>query len=108
MNLRLGSWSRALAPGYGWCLRCKTPWRFVEGHSTPFEFRTVDLQAPDGTVIPNGGDWQRSCFPLCERCWAELTPVDRLPYYHELWWDWWKAPEDQPWEPLRDAVMAGR
>lgn len=109
MNYRLGSWSRVLAPGYGWCGRCKTPWRFVQGHPTPYESRPIDLQAPDGTILPDAALFEKSCFPLCQKCWVDLgDPWERLPFYYDLWQDLWGAPEDSPWGPIRDAVLAGR
>jgi hypothetical protein len=42
---------------------------------------------------------------LCERCFAELTPEERLPYYEEilkLWYDEFKSNE------LRRMVLMGR
>jgi hypothetical protein len=68
-RLARGRALRPLAPGYSWCMRCKTPWKFTKAHYTPY---TED----------------RSCFPLCETCWQELTPEQRVPYYEKLvkWW----------------------
>ncbi len=58
------------APGFGGCLRCQRPWRFVVGHTTMY-------------------DDQRGCFPLCEECWKKLgTPEARLPYYRALAEQW--------------------
>jgi len=51
--------------GYGGCYRCGDTWNWKTAHSTPYE---------EG----------RACFPLCEECWSELTPDERLPYYEEL------------------------
>jgi len=28
------------------------------------------------------------CFALCEECWNELTPEERIPYYEQLIADW--------------------
>lgn len=50
------------SPGLGWCFRCGTGWRIVEPHVTPYDSGT-------------------SCFPLCEGCWSDLPPRERLPYY---------------------------
>jgi len=79
------------APGYGCCLRCERPWKFVKGHST--EYR-------DG----------RGMFPLCERCWTELcTPEKRLPYYRELWYKWERSdPGHADWDKIEKAVMEGK
>lgn len=65
------------AKGYGGCYKCGTTWNRVEGHSTPYEFY------PDGR-------WCRSCFPLCEPCWASLTPETRLPYYEQMGRNWFR------------------
>lgn len=40
-------------------------------------------------------------FPLCEGCWAELTPETRLPYYRALWDRWWKSASEGGYEPPR-------
>jgi len=97
LNIRLGTWSQKLAPGFSWCFRCETPWRFVHGHDTPYAY---DHQ---GAVT-------RSCFPLCEKCWAELTPEQRLPYYRQLWDVWTSSGsvEDRDWQGIEAAVLAGR
>ena len=91
MNRRIGPISRAVSPGYSWCLRCKTTWNFVEGHVTQH-----------GT----GG-----CFPLCEKCWGELTPTERLPFYEELLVMWNSDGTPATTEKaaaLRAAVLAGK
>lgn len=67
--MRIGRISRLLSPGYGWCLRCGTTWKFVTPHNTQY--------------TPH-----RGCFPLCEKCWAGLIPATRLPYYEQLWLSW--------------------
>lgn len=90
MNIRLGGWSRILAPGYSWCERCKTPWPFVHPHMTKYDDRRFA---------------GRCCFPLCEKCWHDLgTPERRLPYYERF--AAWSSPERRP--QIRDAVAAGR
>ena len=84
MNLRLGNWSRLLAPSYGWCYRHREEC---------------------------GGS--RACFPLCERCWAELaTPAQRLAYYRQLWESWQASsgPDGairNDWPDIELAVRAG-
>src|SRR6476661_6753234 len=93
VNIRLGSWVRPLAPGYSWCRRCKTPWLFVEPHVTDYtRFRGL--------------------FALCERCWAELTPEHRVPFYRELVTDWHATPGKEPsfdeeWALVQTAVLNG-
>lgn len=94
MNLRLGRMAQLFAPGYSWCLQCKTPWRFVKGHTTKY-------------TQSNG------CFPLCEKCWAELTPEQRLPFYRALIIEWARQDccngeeFDKTWHDIREAVLAG-
>lgn len=76
---------RKLAPGYGTCGRCETPWSFTKSHSTTYEWQATrnrrgQLEATE----------KRGMFPLCEDCWQELGTTDeRLPYYLELvaMWD---------------------
>lgn len=91
VNARIGRVSHALAPGFGDCLRCHTAWAFVKGHTTHY--------------TPSSG-----CFPLCEACWSELTPPERLPYYERLWARWQADSTDKEpdvWEQIKEAVMAG-
>lgn len=94
MNVRLGRGARVMAPGYGLCHRCQTPWRFVTPHVTRY------VEPP-----PYG----KGCFPLCEKCWADLDPQMRLPYYEWLFAEWGKdGAEDGEWEACRQAVLAGQ
>lgn len=60
---------RITNPGSGVCMRCGTPWRLKETHSTDY----------------GGG---RACFPLCEECWSLLSPEERLPFYVHLMCVW--------------------
>lgn len=85
MNVRLGRISQRLTPSYGFCGRCQTSWRFVQGHHTYY--------------TPS-----RGCFPLCEKCWTELLPVERLPYYRRLWLAWTEQ-DEQVWEQIETAVL---
>lgn len=91
INARIGRISHAMAPGYGDCLRCHTAWAFVKGHSTSYTETS-------------------GCFPLCEACWSELTPEERLPYYRLLWNRWCADGADrepETWGQIETAVMAG-
>lgn len=95
MNLRVGRIGQLFAPGYGWCLRCKTPWLFVRWHDTPF--------GSDG----------HGCLPLCEKCWAALTPAQRMPYYRELIESWHERHDrglmlDEEWALVEAAVLSER
>lgn len=87
--MRIGRIGKVLAPGWGGCLRCRTPWRFVPHHTTWY--------------TPN-----RGCFPLCEKCWKELAyPRFRMPFYRELF-DSWGSAHDQKWPQIETAVQDGK
>lgn len=78
--------------GHGTCGRCGRPWCRVDEHTTPYSMTS-------------------GCFPLCEPCWAALTPEERLPYYETLIARWNAG--DHPISPetaddIRCAVLAGR
>ena len=84
--MRIGWLGRLLAPNYGCCGRCGTPWLFEKPHCT---FHSA----------------KRGCFPLCEKCWAELSIEDRVPYYWDLWLSWTFPKPD--WELIKKAVERG-
>lgn len=69
---RIGRVSQWITPRYSHCYRCQTTWGFVEGHSTYFS-------EPSGVRSAASG-----YFPLCEACWHELSPQERLPFYRRL------------------------
>jgi hypothetical protein len=70
------------------CSRCHTNCELLDGHMT----------AIPGT---NSG-----LTPLCQQCWAALTPEARLPYYLTLFDSWPEAP--YPREKVVQAVLAER
>lgn len=81
-------------PSYGNCYRCQLTWATVKGHMTQF----VGDELTGGT----------SLFPLCEDCWQELTPQERLPFYRQLWLSWHQwGPVSHSWEAIEKAVMGG-
>ena len=86
MSLR-AAFERLLAPGYGWCYRCKRPWKYAEPHTTWYSESA-------------------GCFPLCETCWTRLgAPEARRPYYER------HIQEDRGGEDRRailSAMEAGR
>jgi hypothetical protein len=55
--------------GYSNCKRCGRTWNICKSHSTMYS--------------ETGG-----CFPLCEDCWLDLWPNERLPYYIKLMNEW--------------------
>lgn len=84
----------------GACGRCKRSWKWVEGHSTPFNDH-------------------EGCFPLCEGCWHELTPQQRLPYYRAMFdhnmqetrryqGGKYVSEETAKWPQIQAAVLAGK
>lgn len=56
--------------GYSNCGCCKRTWPLVRRHHA--------------TNYSNG----RAMFPLCEACWKDLTPAQRMPYYMKLLDSW--------------------
>ena len=95
---RTGVHSWAEWRGRSHCMRCRTAWGAVQGHSTNYSGR-------NGT------------FPLCKQCWSELTPISRLPFYQVLWaqhlFEVRHRPKDVDelfltWTYLEAAVRAGK
>lgn len=65
MNIRIGKISKLMFPDYGQCRRCRTTWNLVAPH-------VVYYQQGHGL------------FRLCEKCWQDVAPVDRLPYFDDV------------------------
>ncbi len=95
-----GFFARLVSPMYSACGRCGMPLNVTKHHSTD--------------VNESGG-----MFPLCEKCWNDLTPQDRLPYYKKLYDSWvmtmplYLPDGSQPkvnmtWEEIEAAVLAGK
>ena len=86
---RTGPKGQSFAPGFGCCQRCKTPWAFVEGHSTPINSHS-------------------SMFPMCKACHKEIEPEERLIYYNRLIREWKREFPDSdngtPWEEVEASV----
>jgi hypothetical protein len=80
--MRIGRISQILAPRYGYCLKCKTTWKFVKHHTT---------------MITS----EHGMFPLCQKCWQETSVEDRLPFYRKLWDRWERS---FTWEDVSAAV----
>ncbi len=93
-QLRIGSFLASILGfgcGYGRCSKCKTPWDLVKGHSTTYSETYA-------------------CFPLCEKCWQELTPDTRMPYYMQLVDEWEKNSPDHngtSWAVVRRQIQEG-
>lgn len=90
---RLRRMLAAFMPGmnYARCGRCHLPWWISGYHVTDFTET-------------------RGCFPLCNNCWYDLVPRQRLPYYRKLFEQWsLNFPESQEtWELMKRAVEEGR
>lgn len=79
--------------GGGRCLRCGVD-MFVDGEAS--------------TAHSTWDSSNSACFPLCEACWAGLTPKQRMVYY-ELLMAWWEEDGSKfDAEAVRSAVMEGR
>lgn len=76
VQYRLGPISHVLAPGWGCCDRCETAVVFVDLHYVDYF-----PQPPGGHI----GHWPGGLGALCEECWDDLTPTQRLPYYRKRW-----------------------
>lgn len=70
--------------GYGGCGSCQLPWWAVEGHSVQYQE-------------------DRAMFALCEKCWKQLGPNERLKHYRQLW-DSWPQPKCD-WNVVEDAIL---
>jgi hypothetical protein len=85
--MRIGRISKLFTPWHDSCYKCHTTWAFVKGHATC------------------------GYFPLCEKCWSELIPATRLPFYRQVWDEWWEKWAGYPvetWGEIEAAVMAGQ
>ena len=90
-------------PGYGRCSRCERVWGICEPHITSYD--------GDGPFKGHGG-----CFTLCEECWMELTPQERLPHYLRLLYSWMSygsaTHRGMPWniaqKKIEESVLSGK
>lgn len=79
--------------GYSGCRRCGRSWLVAKTHCTPY-------------TEGNG------CFPMCELCWSEITPHERLPYYFDLVMQWrcqgCESHAEWAWPLIERAVLEGK
>lgn len=100
-------------PNFGSCYRCHLKWVLVRGHSTPYGNKkklNVVRKSDELTPVHVEADRSHACFCLCEECWAELLPTERLPFYRLLFEHWKNlrpAVSDDVWDSIRKAVLAG-
>ncbi len=81
--------------GLSFCHRCLTTWGFVDHHCTQTK--------RDGSGM----------FPLCELCWRELKPVERVPFYRIVFDSWrreaahygYASYGDKDWQEIERAVL---
>lgn len=126
---------RFLSPGLSTCYRCERPWlhpatrmrwsvgeswwklyrlprkgaRRVTFHLNRTRFLGLVGVKSHSTPYREG----RACFPLCEGCWSEMEPWERLPYYQTLFISWardafvhgYELPDS--WAEIRHAVIEG-
>ena len=90
-NIRIGRISKLFSPWSSACGKCHTTWDFVRHHVTGYTDHT-------------------GMFPLCEKCWSELTPEQRLPYYRDLWLSWGEVDtlSGATWDDVKNAVLSGK
>jgi len=87
---------RRRSPKRGYCYRCHIPWNYTpekRGHVTYY------------------GEEGEGCFPLCERCWAQLSPEQRLPFYEFLFVEgaaFGYPTSKEKADVIREAVRAGK
>jgi len=65
----LGKVSEIMFPDFASCKRCHISIAVQDFHSTPYSKGS-------------------GCFPLCEYCWNDMKPEERLPYYMGLVDSW--------------------
>jgi len=68
---------------YGHCLCCGGSWA---------------VKRPHWTFYSDAG-----MGPVCEECYDELSPEERLPYYVKLW-ESWGSPEDVDFSLIRQGI----
>ncbi len=85
LELRPGRSVKWLAPGYGACVQCETPWLFAQPHTTE--------------IIEGSG-----IFALCEPCWKGLgSALPRMGFYRHVVVELWRRPEY--WPTVQTAVF---
>jgi hypothetical protein len=78
--------------GYSNCGCCKRAWPLVRKHHC------------------NDYSRGRAMFPLCEACWKDLTPEQRMPYYMKLIDSWEESSDgknhnDLSYSDIRKAIF---
>lgn len=82
-----------VSPGLGTCSHCHRPWRVPAKRRTGRRtWQQIDRDRFWGHVgvTHHMTKWceTRSCFTLCEDCWAQLGRAQREPHYHALVDEW--------------------
>lgn len=93
------------------CGRCGRKWGVAKDHSTPYGKVEIERTIKfGGQTIKDIIPAKTSCFPLCQQCWEDLTPEERLPYYRELYEEWVRlgpGRDEDDWEDIKSAVLEG-
>lgn len=88
-RIKIGKISEMMFPDTASCGRCHMSFAIDVFHSTPYRMGS-------------------GCFPLCEYCWKDMSPEERLPYYMELVDSWVSHGDDNyngvPWEKIREMI----
>ena len=110
---RLALASQEKNPTMSFCQRCGLTWADVEPHDT--YYHTENYNYPPSTQEsdqPKISSCTYGIFPLCEYCWSELTPEERLPYYRRVWELWHKYDpiknDEEQWRQIEKAVLEGK
>jgi hypothetical protein len=102
---------RALSPDISTCGRCKRPWKSQKQKLIgPRRYQQLERFRFYGLVGVESHDTSynanHACFPLCQGCWSQLTPDERLPYYERLVDRWVDQARDD--DELRDYAERRR
>lgn len=95
------------SPFLGRCYRCARSWAVGTYRVTPH--RWADHIPPEDRTDNNNSG---GMFPLCNTCWAELSPEGRLPFYRHMYEKWIAggvdpSDPDYRWEDIEWAVLHG-
>lgn len=87
-RLAWGTVQRRNHPGQSTCMRCQLPWALCDSHSVKMSER-------------------KSCFAICEDCWQELAPEERLIYYEALFHEWAMMSSEawDDWQAVKDNIL---
>ena len=82
---------RGKAKGYSNCSRCGDSWDWKEDHEIPYK------RDAEGRI-------RGLMFPVCEECYQEISPEERLEYCIRLWKSWGSPPDKVDWDIVKKEV----